>query len=69
MSYRYNLVRKVVLLGDSNVGKTALLHQYINKSFRDYKWTTEADYWGQDIVLNDRTVSLHVNQLTVIIFK
>lgn len=65
MSYRYNSFRKVVLLGESDVGKTALLHQFINKSFRDYKWTTEADYWGQDIVLShNRTVSLHIWEST-----
>eukprot|EP01121_Diplochlamys_sp_Union-15-3_P021427 TRINITY_DN8680_c0_g1_i1.p1 TRINITY_DN8680_c0_g1~~TRINITY_DN8680_c0_g1_i1.p1 ORF type:complete len:204 (-),score=32.30 TRINITY_DN8680_c0_g1_i1:69-680(-) len=44
---------KIVLLGDSGVGKTALLDRFVNKTFRTrYKATIGADFVTQEIELS-----------------
>ena len=39
---------KVVILGDSNVGKTSLLQQFVNKKYdSSYKATVGADFYSK----------------------
>lgn len=45
---------KLVVLGDSGVGKTTLIHKYVNKEFRaDFKSTIGADFTAKEIVVDN----------------
>ncbi|KAL3613459.1 hypothetical protein CASFOL_042722 [Castilleja foliolosa] len=53
---------KIILLGDSGVGKTSLMHQYINKKFRpQYKATIGADFVTKELQIDDdKLVTLQI---------
>lgn len=52
---------KLVVLGDSGVGKTTLIHKYINKEFRaDFKATIGADFSSQELEMNGHNVMLQI---------
>jgi len=42
MSYQYNnaVLLKMVLIGDTNVGKTSIINQYIYKKYNNYSEST-----------------------------
>ncbi|KAL7270051.1 Ras-related protein Rab-7 [Rhizina undulata] len=50
---------KVIILGDSGVGKTSLMNQYVNKKFSpSYKATIGADFLTKEVVVDDKLVTL-----------
>ncbi|RPA93565.1 hypothetical protein L873DRAFT_55796 [Choiromyces venosus 120613-1] len=50
---------KVIILGDSGVGKTSLMNQYVNKKFSvSYKATIGADFLTKDVMVDDRLATL-----------
>jgi Ras-related protein Rab-7A len=52
---------KVVLLGESGVGKTSLMNRYVSNKFSNrYKATIGADFLTKEIILNDRVVTMQV---------
>ncbi|RNF05896.1 Rab7 GTP binding protein [Trypanosoma rangeli] len=52
---------KIIILGDSGVGKTSLMHQYVNKKFDSrYKATIGADFLTKDLELNGQVVTLQI---------
>lgn len=52
---------KVVLIGDSFVGKTNLIHQYIDKRFfEDTKSTIGVDFRNKKLEVNEIGVQLNV---------
>lgn len=52
---------KVIILGDSGVGKTSLMHQYVSKKFDNrYKATIGADFLTKEIELDGQTVALQI---------
>jgi Ras-related protein Rab-7A len=52
---------KVVLIGDSSVGKTSLLKQYTAKQFTPlYKATIGADFCTKEILIDNRPVTLRI---------
>ena len=52
---------KVVLLGDSTVGKTSLRYKYIGKEFEsDLMPTLGVDFSLQDIKFNDKNIKLQI---------
>eukprot|EP01086_Lenisia_limosa_P015979 TRINITY_DN5486_c0_g1_i1.p1 TRINITY_DN5486_c0_g1~~TRINITY_DN5486_c0_g1_i1.p1 ORF type:complete len:208 (+),score=65.98 TRINITY_DN5486_c0_g1_i1:21-644(+) len=52
---------KIIMLGDSGVGKTSLLCQYVTRKFTNqYKATIGADFLTKDIVVDDRLVTLQI---------
>jgi len=54
MSRQKNLY-KIIVLGDSGVGKTSILNKYVNKNFSMiYKATIGADFFMKDILLEDK---------------
>ncbi|XP_077980757.1 ras-related protein Rab-7a-like [Glandiceps talaboti] len=60
MSRKRSLL-KVVILGDSGVGKTSLLNQYVNSKFSNqYKATIGADFLTKEINVNDRLVTMTI---------
>ena len=60
---RKKALLKVIILGDSGVGKTSLMNQYVNKRFSNqYKATIGADFLTKDVVIDDRVVTMQVSQ-------
>jgi Ras-related protein Rab-7A len=52
---------KVIILGDSGVGKTALLHKYVHGQFiEEHKATIGADFLTKEVVFPDKVVTLQV---------
>ena len=62
MSNRKKVLLKVIILGDSGVGKTALMNQYVNRKFSNqYKPTIGADFLTKVITSEDgRQVTLQI---------
>ena len=49
-SGRKKVLLKVIILGDSGVGKTSLMNQYVNKKFSSqYKATIGADFLTKEV--------------------
>ncbi|RKO96037.1 hypothetical protein CXG81DRAFT_14370 [Caulochytrium protostelioides] len=58
---RRKILLKVVIVGDSGVGKSSLLDQYVNSKFNNhYKATIGADFLSKEIVIDDRRVTLQI---------
>lgn len=52
---------KLVVLGDSGVGKTTLIHSFVSHEFcSDFKSTIGADFSSKTIVVNGITVDLQI---------
>ena len=50
MAARKKVLLKVIILGDSGVGKTSLMNQYVNKKFSNqYKATIGADFLTKEV--------------------
>ncbi|KAK6938228.1 Small GTPase [Dillenia turbinata] len=61
MSVRRRTLLKVIVLGDSGVGKTSLMNQYVHKKFsQQYKATIGADFVTKELQIDDRLVTLQV---------
>ncbi|MBW0460422.1 hypothetical protein O181_000137 [Austropuccinia psidii MF-1] len=61
MASRKKVLLKVIILGDSGVGKTSLMNQYVNKRFStQYKATIGADFLTKEIYIEpDQTANSH----------
>lgn len=58
---RKKILLKVIILGDTGVGKTSLMNQYVNKRFSNqYKATIGADFLTKDIMIDDRVVTMQI---------
>jgi len=52
---------KVIILGDSGVGKTSLMNQYVNKKFSNqYKATIGADFLTKEVLVDDRLITMQI---------
>eukprot|EP00386_Alphamonas_edax_P002241 GDKI01006728.1.p1 GENE.GDKI01006728.1~~GDKI01006728.1.p1 ORF type:complete len:213 (+),score=73.72 GDKI01006728.1:75-713(+) len=61
MSSRKRVLLKVIILGDSGVGKTSLMNQYVNKKFSNqYKATIGADFMTKEVTIDDKQVTLQI---------
>ena len=61
MSGRKKVLLKVIILGDSGVGKTSLMNQYVNKKFSNqYKATIGADFLTKEVMVDDRLVTMQI---------
>ncbi|KAL1811897.1 ras-related protein Rab7 [Apium graveolens] len=61
MPSRRRTLLKVIILGDSGVGKTSLMNQYVNKKFStQYKATIGADFLTKEIQFEDRLFTLQI---------
>ncbi|KAJ1957857.1 hypothetical protein IWQ62_005004 [Dispira parvispora] len=61
MSTRKKVLLKVIILGDSGVGKTSLMNQYVNKRFSNqYKATIGADFLTKELVIDDKLVTIQI---------
>jgi len=55
------MLLKVIILGDSGVGKTSLMNQYVNKKFNtQYKATIGADFLTKEVTVEDRLVTMQI---------
>jgi Ras-related protein Rab-7A len=52
---------KVILLGNSGVGKTSLINQYVNKKFStEYKATLAHDFVTKEVMVEDTLVTMQI---------
>lgn len=52
---------KVIILGDSGVGKTSLMQQYVHKKFtKSHKATIGADFSTKEVMIDDKFVSMQI---------
>ncbi|GMM27644.1 Rab family GTPase [Martiniozyma asiatica (nom. inval.)] len=55
------ILLKVIILGDTGVGKTSLMQQFINGKFsQQYKATIGADFLPKDMTIDDKKVTLQI---------
>lgn len=60
-SHRKKILLKVIILGDSGVGKTSLMNQYVNKKFsKQYKATIGADFLTKEVMIDDKLVTMQI---------
>jgi Ras-related protein Rab-7A len=58
---RKKVLLKVIILGDSGVGKRTLMNQYVNQKFnKQYKATIGADFLTKEITIDDKAVTLQI---------
>ncbi|KAL9272651.1 Ras-related protein [Drosera capensis] len=61
MASRRRMLLKVIILGDSGVGKTSLMNQFVNQKFTNqYKATIGADFLTKEVQIDDRLFTLQV---------
>jgi len=61
MASRKKVLLKIIILGDSGVGKTSLMNQYVNKKFSaSYKATIGADFLTKEVLVDDRLVTMQI---------
>lgn len=61
MATRKKVLLKVIILGDSGVGKTSLMNQFVNKKFSNqYKATIGADFLTKEVIVDDRVVTMQI---------
>ncbi|CUS21726.1 LAQU0S03e09318g1_1 [Lachancea quebecensis] len=62
MSSRKKNILKVIILGDSGVGKTSLMHRYVNDKFsQQYKATIGADFLTKEVTMDgDKVATMQV---------
>jgi len=52
---------KIIILGESGVGKKAILHQFVHKRFiEEHKATIGADFSTKEIVFDDKVITLQI---------
>uniref|UniRef100_A0A7C9DF08 Uncharacterized protein n=1 Tax=Opuntia streptacantha TaxID=393608 RepID=A0A7C9DF08_OPUST len=61
MASRRRMLLKVIILGDSGVGKTSLMNQFVNRKFTNqYKATIGADFLTKEVQIDDRLFTLQI---------
>lgn len=61
MSSHKKTLLKVIILGDTGVGKTSLMQQFINGKFsQQYKATIGADFLPKDLNIDGKAVTLQI---------
>ncbi|KAA0202681.1 hypothetical protein HAZT_HAZT000001 [Hyalella azteca] len=60
-SGRKKALLKVIILGNSGVGKTSLMNQFVNRKFSNqYKATIGADFLTKEVMVDDRLVTMQI---------
>ena len=61
---RKKVLLKLIILGESGVGKTSLMDQYVNRKFSTaYKATIGADFLTKEVVIDEKLVTLQVSSV------
>lgn len=59
--HRKKALLKIIILGDSTVGKTSLMNMLVNGNFSaQYKATIGADFLTKEMTVNDKQISLQL---------
>jgi Ras-related protein Rab-7A len=59
--HRKKVLLKIIILGDSGVGKTSLMNQYVNNKFSNqYKATIGADFLTKEIEVDGKNVTMQI---------
>ena len=60
-SPNYQYIFKVILIGDSNTGKTSLINRFVNKTFDEkYLCTIGVDFFMKTIEVDEQTIKLQI---------
>jgi Ras-related protein Rab-7A len=60
---RKKVLLKIIILGESGVGKTSLMDQYVNRKFSSaYKATIGADFLTKEVMIDEKLVTLQVRE-------
>lgn len=52
---------KIIITGNSNVGKTSLLKQFTRNEFKnDYQMTVGVEFESKDIQVNEQNITLQI---------
>ncbi|KAK2712696.1 hypothetical protein QYM36_011397 [Artemia franciscana] len=58
---RKKIFLKVIILGDSGVGKTCLMNQFVLRKFsKEYKATIGTDIVSKEVMVDDKLVTLQI---------
>lgn len=61
MTYRKKVLLKVIIIGDSGMGKTSHMNQYVNKKFSNhYKATIGAGFLTKEVMVDNRLVTMQM---------
>ena len=61
MSGKQRHFLKVVVLGDSSVGKTSIMHKYVKQTFsKNYKATIGADFMTKELLVDEKLVTIQI---------
>jgi len=61
MSGNKKVLVKIIIIGESGVGKTALLHQYVTGNFiQEHKSTIGADFHTSELSIESKTITLQI---------
>jgi len=61
MSHRKKVLLKMIILGDSGVGKTCLMNKFVNDKFsKQYKATIGADFLTKEVLIDDKLVTMQI---------
>jgi len=61
MSHKNKVFLKVIILGDSGVGKTSLFNKFINDKFsKSYQATIGADFLTKEMTVDDNVVTMQI---------
>jgi len=60
-THKKKVLLKVIILGDSGVGKPSLMNMYVHKRFSaQYKATIGADFLTKEVMIDDKLVTLQI---------
>ena len=69
-SEEYHQLFKIVILGDSTVGKSSLLHRFTQNKFKsDCKTTIGVDFNIKNVEVDDKTIKAQIWDTAGIIFN
>jgi Ras-related protein Rab-7A len=61
MASQKKALLKVIILGDSGVGKTSLMNQFVSRKFSShYKATIGADFLTKEVMVDDKLVTMQI---------
>ena len=60
-SSKYEYLFKIILIGNSGVGKSSILHRYMKRTFdSNYKVTIGVDFFMKSLTINEQMVKIQI---------